>query len=276
MFADDVKLFRIIRTIDDCRLLQRDLDKLYEWSLKWQLLFNPLKCQLLRLGNPPPYRYTLREVNSGEDISINEEKTVKDLGVFHQQDLKPATQVKAIVAKATRVCFTIKRTIEHLTMDSGKALFCALVRPLLEYAVSVWCPYHQKDIQSLEKVQRRYTKWIRPLRNLTYSERLKELNLFSLKHRRRRGDLINMFLLKVNEDHLITNKLARRDNHHTRGHSSKIEAERCQLSQRSNFLSNRARKDWNSLPQRIVSAPNLESFKRQIDHLWANDPTRFK
>jgi hypothetical protein len=50
LFADDEKLYRVIESRADCIILQEDLDRLYQWSIKWQLYFNPSKCQLLRLG----------------------------------------------------------------------------------------------------------------------------------------------------------------------------------------------------------------------------------
>ena len=276
MFADDVKLFRIIRSIHDCQELQSDLDKLYDWSVKWQLHFNPKKCQVLRIGNPPPYNYSIVDVTSGKKVLLKSEMSARDLGVTHSADLKHERHVKEIVAKATKVCFTIKRTIGHLTPDSGRALFCALARPILEYAATSWSPYHQKDIQAIEKVQRRFTKWIRPLRSMQYRDRLVALNLFSLRHRRRRGDLIQMYLLKSKEDQLVSRHLARRTPHNTRGHQFKLETERTRLCQRRYYFTNRVRKDWNSLPQNIVEAPNLDTFKRRLDRRWENDPTRFE
>jgi hypothetical protein len=60
MFADDVKLYKGIRTIRDCVSLQENLDALYTWSVKWQLGFNPAKCVVLRMGrNTPAFTYRM-------------------------------------------------------------------------------------------------------------------------------------------------------------------------------------------------------------------------
>jgi len=73
-----------------------------------------------------------------------------------------------------------------------------MVRAHLEYANSVWCPYQKRDITEIEKVQKRPTKLIINFKNMPYIDRLSRLKLPTLKYRRLRGDMIEVF--KITRD----------------------------------------------------------------------------
>ena len=84
----------------------------------------------------------------------------------------------------------IRRNIKYKKKEIIVKLYKALVRPRLEYCVQAWSPYLIKDINLLEKVQRRATKMIEGFSKLSYEERLLETGLTTLSERRLRGDIV--------------------------------------------------------------------------------------
>ena len=87
----------------------------------------------------------------------------------------------------------LKQTFVSRDTDLWKKLYTSMTRPHLAYAVQVWNPRLIGDKERLEKVQRRATKTPSKLSKLSYDQRLAKLGLTSLKYRRVRGDLIQMF-----------------------------------------------------------------------------------
>ena len=106
-------------------------------------------------------------------------------------------------------------------------LYCSLVRPHLDYAVSVWNPYFVKDIKLLKGVQKRATKLVKELKDVPYEERLKKLELTSLEQNRDRGDLIQIYKIinRLEDIHLIKGVNSVDSEHYTRGNSLKLRRE---------------------------------------------------
>jgi len=115
---------------------------------------------------------------------------VRDLGIMVAHNLKSEHQVMNTVAKASMALSILGKTFKNWTPRIFKSLYTAFIRPHLEYDASAWSPYLKKDIQALENAQRRATKRVKQLKNLSYEDRLKKLNLTTLEERRTRGDLI--------------------------------------------------------------------------------------
>jgi len=87
----------------------------------------------------------------------------------------------------------IKRNFSFMSSDVFRLLYFALVRSHLEYANSVWCPHNKEEIENIEKVQMRATKLVYSVKHLNYEERLKQLRIPTLKYRRIRGNLIEVY-----------------------------------------------------------------------------------
>ena len=117
----------------------------------------------------------------------------KDLGVILDAKLKFEEHISVKVKKANAIAGLIRRTFSYLDGSLFKKLFTTFVRPHLEYGQVIWAPHLKKYITILENVQRRATKLVDGFHHMSYSERLKKLNLPSLVYRSARGDMIEIF-----------------------------------------------------------------------------------
>ena len=207
------------------------------------------------------------EGGSNELLTVDEEK---DLGVTFDKSLNFSSHIHLITNKANKMMGIIKRTFENLDQEIFLPLYKSLVRSNLEYANTVWRPYKRKDIESIEKVQRRATKCIPQLSDLTYKNRLQKLKLPTLEYRRSRADMLQVYKIMHGLDDLNIEDLFILNNQQTRGNSLKIYKPQSRLNIRQNSFPIRVINDWNSLPENIVNAPTLNTFKNRLDKQWVN------
>ena len=99
----------------------------------------------------------------------------------------------------------IRRNITYKDKRFIVPLYKAIVRPHLEYCIQAWSPYLRKDIDMLEKIQRRATKLIPGLRDLRYEKRLKECGLTTLETQWLRGDQIEVFKILNGYENIDSN-----------------------------------------------------------------------
>ena len=267
-FADDTKLASKVTSAEERETLQSDLDKLTCWAAKWQMKFNVNKCKVLHIGsNNDHVQYRM----NGEILeAVNKEK---DLGILISSDLKPSQHCSEVVKKANKLVGFIGRVFENKSEKIMLKLYNSLVRPHLEYCVQFWSPYYQKDINKLERVQRRLTKMIPRLRNMTYEERLKILKLFPLSIRRMRGDLIEVFKMFKGFDNVSANNYFSLDrSNRRRHHDFKIIGKRFSSNESKHFFFNRVVNVWNSLPSAVVDSNTLATFKNRLDKYMTANP----
>ena len=108
----------------------------------------------------------------------------KDIGVIIDCELSFDKHIAEKVNKTTKIVNIIRRSFMYLDEEIFLNLYKALVRPHLEYANQIWAPRLQRQIDSIENVQKRATKLLPGYDNLSYEERLKKLRLPTLTYRR--------------------------------------------------------------------------------------------
>lgn len=256
-FADDTKLYA--NPLEQSTELREDLKIIESWCDTWGMRLNEDKCTVLSIGHNINYAYILN------NIELKHVKLQKDLGVLISNDLKWEPHVNRVVKMTNSFIYLIQKAFEDKSASTILKLYKSFIRPKLEYAHSVWNPYYVKDIEQLERVQRRVTRIPPELAPEQYETRLKKLNLTSLRERRLRGDLIETYKILNNHYKCTFHFFSANLNVHLRGHSKKLSKEKNAKLPRKNFLSNRIVYSWNSLRESTVSAPTMNSFKAKID-----------
>ena len=225
---------------------------------------------------PTRTQYSINE-NILEQVS-----TFKDLGVLISNNLSWSKHIESIVSKANKTLGLIKRICKEVkNTNTRRILYCALVRPKLEYASSVWSPYTIKHRLLIENVQRRATKFILNYPdNMSYVDRLQKTNLLSLEFRREISDLILLFKSK---HHLITMDINKYLCTYNPGYQSRnydennfhlIIKHNQEYFQNSYFI--RSAKLWNSLPTEIKKSSSLCSFKTRLNNLYSIKSKSYK
>ena len=181
-------------------------------------------------------------------------------------DMKVSEQCGIAASKGNQILGLIRRNITYKGKKLIIPLYKAIVRPHLEYCIQAWRPYRKKDIDTLERIQRRATKMIPELRDLSYEERLKECGLTTLETRRLRGDQIEVFKILNGYENIDRNMFfSLKKDSRTRGHEVKLVKDQCRLDIRKHSFSQRTINEWNKLSTDCVTASSVNMFKNKVD-----------
>lgn len=190
-----------------------------------------------------------------------------DLGITISNDLKWSTHINNIVKKCNTLIYLIQLCYKSRSPQLISKTYKTYIRPVLDYCAQIWSPYFLKDIELLEKVQRRVSKIPHTLKDMAYEERLNIMGLQSLQKRRERGDLIETFKLCSGYYKCAVLNMNFNQNFHLRGHNKKLNIEKSNRLPRKNFLVNRVVPNWNKLPSAVVNASSVDNFKNLLDKL---------
>ena len=233
--------------------------------------FNVEKCHVVRFGESkyrPMWEYKLGD----EKIPTADKE--KDLGVVINNKYHPDDHINQITNKMYHLLRNMKIAFTYIDADMVRKIITTYIRPGLEYASVVWKPHLQKDIDKLERIQRAATRWVPELKNLSYEDRLKRLNLPSLEERRTRGALITLYKCKTGMMVTDSQSFIPFSDRETRGNNKKIKQKRGDKDVRKYFFPDpKLTDDWNKLPEQIVNAKNINQLKKLYDKKTQTDGT---
>ena len=268
MFADDAKCFRRIVNIDDCIALQKDLDELYRWSNYWKLNFNSSKCKIIsftRNHNPIKFDYAI----NGEPLE--NVSSFCDLGVTVYCFLTHNVHIHNIINKCNKVNGKIRRAVGYKAPASVTLnMYKALIRPIAEYSSSLWSPFYKSHIESVERIQRNFTRYGMHYPLLNYKERCEIMNLLPLSFRREMADIKLLYesMYKTNFSNNIS-ELVKTYTPNPHLHSSRkgllLQPQQLRTETYKGFCTNRIVTLWNQLPPALRVDQSFSIFVNELE-----------
>lgn len=271
-FADDTKIAKVIRELQNRVGLQEGINQLCEWTIDNNMMFNEDKFQMISYSQNPLHTPIEHTYHTKDGVEIKEEEEIRDLGVLMNKDMTFSSQVQKAVNKARQKSGWILRTFKSRDTNTIMTLYKSLVLPHVEYCSVLVSPHQITEIQLLESVQRSMTAKIVAYKDYNYYERLQILKLYSLQRRRERYTVI--YTWKIIEGlcpNLPKNPIETYE-HIRKGRLCKIPPINTRCPQRirtikDNTLPVRGPRLYNSLPKdlRDKSGVRVESFKLALD-----------
>ena len=262
LYADDTILYSTIHSSSDCITLQKDLDSLMQWATKWKMCFNPEKSEHMKIThkhNPILFNYTLK------NQPIKEVSSSKYLGITITNKLTWSTHINNITNKALSIKAFLQRNLRSCPSHIKLQCYTTMIRPILEYANTVWSPYTKKDISKIERVQRQSARFIMAdySRHSSVTNMLANLNLPSLEYRRMTSSIILFYKIIHNLINIPSSDLMPITSS-TRGHHQRFQHIYARTSLYSNSFFPRTIRIWNSLPEDTIQQQSLSQFKLKL------------
>ena len=189
LFADDLKVSKVVKSMTDVNTLQLALNVLTLWCIRNGMFLNEEKCYVITFARSNNFINGDYTIN---DTSLRRVSEIRDLGVILDSKLTFKKQIDRIVSSGQTILgFMKRRAKEFVDPYLTKKLFNTLVLPVIEYVSPIWAPYREVDIKRIESIQKQFL--IFALRHLgfsgpqlpSYKSRLLLIDMIPLESRRR-------------------------------------------------------------------------------------------
>ena len=161
LFADDSLLYLTVNGARENRQLKEDLSALEEWERIWQMSFNPSKCFVIRItSRKKKKRRVFQSTYKLHNQVLEVTNASRYLGVKVTEDLTWSSHISEVAGKANRTLGFLRRNFKECAREVKAVTYTTMVRPVLDYASTVWDPHQEGDIKTLEQVQRRPARYV--------------------------------------------------------------------------------------------------------------------
>lgn len=183
LFADDLKIVCNSFPNSTYQPGQVFINKLTHWAKSNRLELSLEKCSLVHFFP----KTNCKAVYSINSHFLPPSTTIRDLGVYFDQNLSFSTHIEHIIRSSKSRLFCVLKAFRSNKLKPLLLCYTSYVRPIIEYCSPVFNPHLSKHIKAIEAVQKLATRIIchRVFKKyFPYSDRLKLLRLQTLHERR--------------------------------------------------------------------------------------------
>ena len=113
-----------------------------------------------------------------------------DLGGQIDKSLAFNSHISNVIDKCNKVNDMIRRSLCYRAPASASInLYKALIQPIKEYSAPLWSPFTKIQIESIERIQRNFTRYALHYPPINYKDRCEYLNIIPLSFRREKIDI---------------------------------------------------------------------------------------
>ena len=282
LYADDTKIWRLIKSEQDCTALQNDIDALSHWSKINCMIFHPQKCKVLSvthqiIRNILPFT---RFVYTMDGVVLDYCGKENDLGITMHDGLNWNPHCIELIAKATSKFNLLRRTCHFInSIIKKRTLYITLVRSIFEHGSIIWAPSSQITISKFEALQKRCIKWILKEQFTSYEyseylEKLKELDILPIKYKFMYTDIVLFHKIVHNlipislPKYIVTKSTTRASKSDPLSFKISNDIKHQKRIFQSSFFA-RCITPWNRLPFELKNLSSTVIFSRGLkQHIW--------
>jgi hypothetical protein len=201
LYADDAKIYKVIRNSSDCELLQNDLCNFESFCRANNLFLNIDKCNAITFSRKKTSSYFNYKLCNQDLVRVNE---IRDLGVVMDDKLSFIPHIDSILAKSFKQLGMILRIGKPFRNTlTLKILYNSYVRSRLEFACAVWKPHYSIHIDRIERLQKKFQKALDFKCGIEYKDYVESLNRHKMQSLECRRDCVDSVLLyKIMNSHI--------------------------------------------------------------------------
>ncbi len=265
LYADDILLYRPITSSSDYVMLQDDVNAIQNWVDLNYMTLNPSKCKFMLISRKRNGNISPHIPISLNGLALESVPVFKYLGLMLTSDLSWSKHIQDTCTKAKKILGVLyRRFYQHADERTLRQLYISIVRPHLEYAAPVWDPHLRKDCELLEHTQKFAFKICTKTWDKGYDDLMDMINLPPLANRRLHLKLCSLYKIVHDLSYFPPNIVVPKVTRSLTCTPYTLQQPFARTNSYFYSFVPRSISLWNALPEFVVSAPSLLSFKHSL------------